>query len=337
MERLYYAAIWIWRQTWQALRPTRLPRRHSHRAEVLNQFGVWRFEEFADENSGEVWWDKVPINARTGRCASSTNPQTWSTFAEAVHAYQRGDYDGLAFFLRPGGRIVGIDLDKCRDRTSGAIEQWARSIVDRLDTYTELSPSSRGLRLFLYGELPHRDRREGRFECYERARFLTLTGVRLAGTPSTIEYRQAKLTAVHMEIFAARVAKRNAAPSSLPSGFQSHNLSDVQILEKAGAARNGAKFHRLYSGDISGHNSHSEADLALCSMLAFYCGPDPARIDELFRGSGLFRAKWCGPDYRDSTTRLALEGRTEFYRPREAVRRQRRHRHSSIPFCMEVS
>jgi primase-polymerase (primpol)-like protein len=113
----------------------------------------------------------------------------------------------------------------------------------------------------------------------------------------------------------------------------------VQILEKAGSARNGAKFRRLYySGDISGHTSHSEADLALCSMLAFYCGPDPARIDELFRGSGLFRSKWNRADYRDSTIRLALEGRKEYYSPRQKViRRQRRHhRHTSLSFSMEV-
>jgi primase-polymerase (primpol)-like protein len=301
------------------------------------QFGVWCFEEFIDEETGEVWWDKIPIDARTGRRASSTNPATWTTFDGAVRVYQRGGYDGLAFFLRSGGGIVGIDLDKCRDRTSGAIEPRAQAIVDRMQTYTEVSPSGRGLRLFVYGELPPRDRREGRFECYSSARFLTLTGHRLEGVPSIIEHRQSELTALHTEMFAPRVAKRNAAPPFLPSGFQPHNLSDLDIIEKASTARNGAKFRRLYSGDISGHNSHSEADAALCSMLAFYCGPDPARIDELFRGSGLFRAKWNRPDYRDRTIALALSGRTEYYRPRRVFRRQRCHGHSSIAFTLEVS
>jgi primase-polymerase (primpol)-like protein len=283
---------------------------------VLTQFGVWRFEQCTDEGSTETWWDKIPINARSGRRASSTNPLTWSTFAEAARAYQRGGFDGIAFFLNPGGGIVGVDLDKCRYRTSGAIEQWAQSIVDRLNTFTEISPSGRGLRLFVYGRLPPRDRREGRFECYERARFLTLTGQRLGDLPATIEHRQVELTTIHTEIFAARVARRNAAASSPTSGYRPHSLSDLAIIEKAGSARNGAKFNRLYSGDSDGHNSHSEADLALCSMLAFYCGPDPARIDELFRGSGLFRAKWNRADYRDSTIQRALMGRTEYYRPR---------------------
>jgi primase-polymerase (primpol)-like protein len=303
----------------------------------LAQFGVWQFEEFTDEETGELWWDKIPIDARTGRRASSTNPATWTTFDRAVRVYLRDGYDGIAFFLRSGGGIVGIDLDKCRNRTSGAIEAWAQSIVDRMQTYTEVSPSGRGLRLFVFGELPPRDRREGRFECYECARFLTLTGHRLDGAPSTIEHRQSELTALHTEIFAARVARRNAAPLPLTGEPLHHNLSDLAIIEKASGARNGAKFRRLYGGDISGHNSHSEADLALCSMLAFYTGPDSARIDELFRGSGLFRAKWGRPDYRDRTVALALSGRTEYFRPRRAVRRQRRSKHSSISFSMEVS
>jgi primase-polymerase (primpol)-like protein len=192
------------------------------------------------------------------------------------------------------------------------------------------------LRSFVFGKLPPRDRREGRFECYESARFLTLTGHRLEGTPPTIEHRQAELIEIHTELFAARVARRNATPPAPASGYTPHNLSDRDIIEKASAARNGAKFRRLYSGDISGHASRSEADAALCSMLAFYCGPDPARIDEIFRGSGLMRAKWNRPDYRDRTIALALEGRTEFYTPRRAIRRQRRQAHSTISFTLEV-
>ena len=51
-------------------------------------------------------------------------------------------------------------------------------------------------------------------------------------------------------------------------------------------AKNGAKFRRLYAGDTGGYASHSEADAGLCSMLAFYTGPDRARLDELFREAG---------------------------------------------------
>ncbi len=52
-----------------------------------------------------------------------------------------------------GRQVAGIDLDTCRDPETGAIEGWAQAIVDRLGTYTEVSPSGTGVKLFLlYGE-----------------------------------------------------------------------------------------------------------------------------------------------------------------------------------------
>ncbi len=51
----------------------------------------------------------------------------------------------------------------------------------------------------------------------------------------------------------------------------------------------------------------------MCSLLAFWSGPEPERIDALFRQSKLYRDKWERADYRDRTIQKALEGRTEFY------------------------
>jgi primase-polymerase (primpol)-like protein len=303
----------------------------------LPQFGVWRFEQFTDDD-GQTGWAKIPINAQTGRRASSTNSATWCSFDLAARAYKRGGFAGLAYFLRAGSGIVGLDFDKCRDRTTGAVEPWAARKVNLLQSYTELSPSDRGLRLFVFGKLPPRDRREGRFECYESSRFLSLTGNRLAGAPATIEHRQAELIAVHTEVFAARVARRNAVSPARASGYTPHHLSDLALLDVARQAKNGGKFRALYdAGDISGYASPSEADAALCGMLAFYVGPDAGRIDELFRGSALLRSKWDRCAYRDSTIRLALEGKSEFYKPPCVSRHQRRRGHGSIAFRMEVS
>ena len=66
------------------------------------------------------------------------------------------------------------------------------------------------------------------------------------------------------------------------------------MLDRIRRSAQGPKFARLWAGDTSVHGGDdSAADLALCSILAFWCGPDADRIDRLFRRSALFRAKWC--------------------------------------------
>ncbi|HEX7361371.1 MAG TPA: hypothetical protein VF283_12845, partial [Bryobacteraceae bacterium] len=90
-------------------------------------------------------------------------------------------------------------------------------------------------------------------------------------------------------------------------------LSDEELMERAKSARNGDRFRRLWEGDISDYdNDHSRADLALCGILAFWCRGDIARIDRLFRSSGLMRDKWdrrTGDSaYGVRTIRAALQG-----------------------------
>jgi primase-polymerase (primpol)-like protein len=102
-------------------------------------------------------------------------------------------------------------------------------------------------------------------------------------------------------------------------------LSDAEIVLRARRARNGAKFERLYDrGDTAGYASHSEADLALASMLSFWT-QDPAQIDRIFASSALVRDKWQRrPDYRQRTTAKALSGSDTYHPPIVPVRRAHR-------------
>jgi len=86
-----------------------------------------------------------------------------------------------------------------------------------------------------------------------------------------------------------------------------------ELIEKAKNAKNGATFTALWSGDTSFYASQSEADLALCSLLAFWTGGDYDHVDRLFRQSGLYREKWEREDYRSQTIHKALSNTTEFY------------------------
>jgi putative DNA primase/helicase len=117
--------------------------------------------------------DKVPYSAKTGRKASSTNLLTWSTFQEALEAYEDGDYSGVGFMFCSGDRYAGIDLDGCVDE-NGEIAVWALEIVRYFDSYTELSATGHGLHVIVRGDVPNR--RKDDVEVYSSKRFFTVTG-----------------------------------------------------------------------------------------------------------------------------------------------------------------
>jgi len=223
------------------------------RLKQAERWVVWSYVPETDPDINEVSWDKPPRCAKTGGLASSTNPQTWTTYTEAVAAFERGGLDGLGFVLtaKPGDehRLVGVDLDKCRDPETGAIEQWAADIITRLDSYTVVSPSGRGLRIFLSGRLPPNGRKKGFYENYKTGRYVTVTGQHISGTPETIEYRQAELEAVHTSIFGdldkEEPAERRAAQTPTV-------IDDQELIRRASEAKNGAKFRQLWDGDRSG-------------------------------------------------------------------------------------
>ena len=123
---------------------------------------------------------------------------------------------------------------------------------------------------------------------YDGGRYFTVTGRHLDGTPTTIEERTTQLAELHARIFPPSVnGNGHHAPAPMLP------LDDhADLIDRASAAANGAKFRSLWNGDASGYDSHSEADIALCNMLAFWTDRDPGRIDRLFRQSGLFREKW---------------------------------------------
>ena len=117
--------------------------------------------------------DKVPYSARTGRRASSTDLRTWSTFQEALEAYENGEYAGLGFVFSSADPYTGIDLDNCVGG-DGEIAPWALEIARYFDSYTELSATGTGLHIIVRGHVPNR--RKDDIEIYSSKRFFTVTG-----------------------------------------------------------------------------------------------------------------------------------------------------------------
>jgi primase-polymerase (primpol)-like protein len=227
--------------------------------------------------------------------------------------------------------IVGVDLDDCRDPETGDVDDAALDIIGRLDSYTEVSPSGTGYHVLITGELPDGRNRRGSVELYDTARFFTVTGDHVERTPTRVARRQDALTAIHREYVqdterdtASESGQRDDADDKSASGGGVDvdvDLEDEDLLEKARNASNGQKFERLWSGNTVGYDSQSEADMALCCLLAFWTGGDQTQMEQLFRQSGLLREKWDevhyadGSTYGEKTIERAIATTSEFYDP----------------------
>ena len=104
---------------------------------------------------------------------------TWSRFETVFDAYTSGAYDGVGFVLSSGDPYAGVDLDGGRDPETGELAGWAAEIVGKLDSYTELSPSGKGLHVLVKGKVP-KALKMPHIEIYSMERYLTVTGHAIA-------------------------------------------------------------------------------------------------------------------------------------------------------------
>jgi predicted P-loop ATPase len=257
---------------------------------------------------------KKPYNPMTGQLANVVEPSTWGTYDTAVQAIRQFGLSGIGFIFSDQDSFCGIDLDDCRNPETGEIEEWAKSIIARLQSYTEVSPSGTGIHIFVTGNLPPGARcKTKKIEIYSRHRFFTWTGWHLEGTSLTIEARETELAELHRELFPpkrSKAAKGGIVRSARIDG------DDDDLLNRIRKSRQGNKFQRLWDGDTSEYQGdHSDADLALCSILAFWTAGDVTRIDRLFRRSRLMREKW------DSRRRDSTYGAETVKRACSAVRK----------------
>jgi len=257
---------------------------------------------------------KVPYNAKPARDpqkAKSNDSSTWSTYEQAKATYEaskqwKHPYDGIGFMCT--GEFTVVDYDHCIE--NGQIDELVLARIQAIDSYAEVSPSGTGIHQIARGTLPRNIKQPG-CEMYDHLRFVTFTGQHLAMTPETIEDRQEQLLALHTEIAPAQVEPKEARPTGDVSTYPG-GCSDEEVLRRARGAANSAMFCRLYDdGNITGYASWSEADLALCRMLAYYSDCDEAAMHRLFKLSKLYREKWdrnagAGVTYGEKTVSKAL-------------------------------
>ncbi|TAK26893.1 MAG: hypothetical protein EPO21_24715 [Chloroflexota bacterium] len=135
---------------------------------------------------------KIPLGAKTGRAASSTDPATWADFSTVYRFVQADKRRGLGYVLSEQDPYVGVDFDHCRDPKTGAIDAAAWQDIEALGSYSEVSPSGTGVKVICRAKLD-RAYKGPKIELYKTGRFFTITGLHVQGTPEEVNEAQAEI------------------------------------------------------------------------------------------------------------------------------------------------
>ena len=258
---------------------------------------------------------KVPISASgTATGTNSEYAHTWVTYDEAIKATDKHGYNGVGFKIPQGYFFLDIDHKELTDPfvqlmlerfnsyseysvSGGGIHIYGKCNIDRLPTYLDKDGKLRLDKAF-YMKNPHNST-----ELYCGGitnRFAVYTGNVICNvTPK--ECTDALLVTLDKDMR----RKQKVKYSEKRDGDDRELFDIVANLLKQ---KNGEKFRKLYSdGDFSDYGSQSEADCALCAMIAFRTGADPEMIDRVFRSSALYREKWEREDYRTATIEKGIE------------------------------
>lgn len=239
----------------------------------MRQYRQWICWRYEDRNGPKP--TKIPYNPLAGKMASVTDASTWCSFDDAVRCISLG-YDGIGFVLTKNDPYTFIDLDD----TEGNADNLQRQvkIYSEFDSYSEKSPSGKGLHIIVKGHIPN-GRRRSAVELYSSERYMTMTGDIFDGK-DTIYERQALTQMLWAQM-------GGGAAISIYEGDSVQHYTDEQVIERALGAVNGDKFKLLLDGTWHGiYPSQSEADFAFIDIIAFYTQNGP-QIERLFRASPL--------------------------------------------------
>ena len=222
----------------------------------MREHKAWVLWKYVDKGKPKL--DKIPYSVSNYQ-ASPTNPNDWSDFDNVIRCYNVGGYDGIGFVFSKNDPYAFIDLDVKAGEQPSDIQQ---KILNEFDTYSELSPSGRGLHLIVKGSVS-RDRNFGGVELYSNTHYATMTGNVFANKP--IAERNDLLNQLYKQMDEKLNCNANL---NVPDVVETQ--SDESILELA-HKHNSEKFYPLSLAQWQGkYVSQSEADQAYMNIISYY-------------------------------------------------------------------
>lgn len=279
----------------------------------LMDMKIWMLWRWSTDQNGKP--TKKPLAAGGGPTGTDDKwSHTWVTYNEAVKAKEHNSVAaGVGFKIPKGYYFIDIDHKELTD-------PLVQTILARHDSYAEYSVSGTGIHQYGkcdFTQIPTYIDKEGKIKLDRQFymknpnndlelyiggitnRFAAFTGNIIEDKPLR-ECTTAVLTTLDKNMRRKGKTKYSAKRDG--------DRNDFDIVCNLRKQKNGEKFKKLYDeGNFSDYGSQSEADAALCAIIAFRTGPDPDAIDAIFRDSALYRDKWERDDYREATINIGIE------------------------------
>jgi putative DNA primase/helicase len=256
--------------------------------------------------------------------AKSGAKETWTDYKDAVECVRRGLARGIGYEF-DGGGLYGVDLDHVIDE-AGTFAPQALKIVGLLNSYTEVSPSGKGLHVFVFApgaNIARHRKKDGFVEIYGESRYFTVTGDTY-GDPKPIARRTAELQTIHDEFLPEGKGResRTPPPATAPCAERDEFL-------RIGLCRDGV-FAALWEG-ARRHGNESADDQALMNKLAYWMSADENAMVRTFLQSPHYakkdeahKKKCERADYLPNTARKAAD--TVYSTARTDCERRQRNR-----------
>lgn len=244
----------------------------------LRRCAQWVNWKAIKRNGAEV---KLPIKPDLSP-ASSSDPSTWSAYSELA----KQNVSGAGFVFSLDDPYIGIDLDGCRDPKTGAVDDWATEVLDRMPTYAEVSPSGTGVKLIgiadeswvhlnkVKVDAPGHGGKTAAVEVYDHGRYFAITGRLLPGCGSLADVTES------LQWLAERFAMFR--PSASICGREI--ASQTPLMERA------AKYLAKMDASVSGSGGHNTAWRAACVLVQGF-GLSQAEALQLLAGEWNLRCK----------------------------------------------
>ena len=249
----------------------------------LKQFILW-YEE--DKGGKKTKIPAAPWKTGHWKATSATDPANWTDFDTAEKYANEKEGYGIGFSFKENGGIVGIDLDGCIEE--GKLNSFAMGVIKETNSYTELSPSEKGLHVFVKGEVADKVVKDEKIEIYAQDRYFTLTGRKCLDTPCVLNPAQDFLD----EMF----AKYYKTPPTVTLDKESeNNIPIVTLLDVSAFRRHGKQLQGTHPvhGSETGMNFsvHEEKNVWHCYRHKTGGGP----LSLLGMLKGIVKCEECVP------------------------------------------